>query len=300
MAHVPNRPLLSGLYHVVPLPPDRVQVCNAGRSVVLTGPAFAERLPPVLAALDGTATVEQLIDLYPELAPALLEGLASRGLLLDDGGAGDNGRTARQTATALPGATAVADTAARLRSATVAFAGGGQVALSAALFLAQAGVGRLLIDAIESEANADIVVAEQRFSDSGMYPPAADAALVAGVPYVIHGQDALVATVGPVVQPGGRPCHRCAEARRQANIAHIDEHVAYLAHRETHAPAPDSFLAAHTAVVAGHLANDVLRALLGLAPIDASVLVIDLATGAAQRQPVLALPGCEGCAGARE
>ena len=294
----------------------------------------------MLAALDGTRSAEQLVALFPDVAPALLQGLGARNLLLDGGLGLDGDQTDLQTAAGLVGIAGDAGAATSLKNATVAFAGSGPVALSTALCLAKAGIGKLVFDSAElltasevaacptlpvsatgqsrDEAlrdalasvttvdvrallqllDADVVIAEQRYTASGLHPPAADAALAAGVPYLTHGQDALVATVGPVVRRGGRPCHRCVEARRQANIAHIDEHAAYLAHRSSHAPVPDAFLAAHTALVAGHLATDVLRALIGPPASDASVLVIDLESGLAQREPVLALPRCEGCAGA--
>lgn len=335
VAEMPQRPLLSGLYHVVPLGPDRLQVCNAGRSVVLTGSGFGESLAPLLAALDGTRSIEELDSSFPDLVQ-VLHGLASRGLVIDAGEASTAGVSAAMAIAAAP---PPHQTALRFRTATVSLAGTGAVALTAAVSLAKAGIGRLTVtdprivserdvdvspvlqrraigydvcdvlrdavapvsDAVVTEArdvgSADLVIVEQRYAATGLHPPAADAALNAGVPYIVHGQDALQATVGPFVQRGGSPCHRCAETRRQGNLAHIDEHRAYLAQRAAAAPEPTALLAAHTSIVAGYLSLTVLRALLGTTRAEEpGVLVIDLAGGATRREPVLPLPSCDGCA----
>ena len=333
-AAVPLRPLLSGLYHVVPLGPDRVQVCNAGRSVVVTGTGFGESLPPLLASLDGTRSAKELESSFPNVVP-VLRGLASRGLVIDGG---DGGSAPMPAATAIVDAPPPEETALRLSGATVALAGTGAVALTAAVSLAKAGVGRITVDdsrvvtpddvdaspvlhpdaagrtVREALGNAtlgvartvvaqtsdvvapDLVIVEQLYTKTGLHPPAADAALAVGAPYIVHGQDALQATVGPLVQRGGRPCHRCAETRRHGNVAHIDEHLAYLAHRAGVAPGPTALLAAQTSIVAGYLSLAVLRALLTATPTkDATVLVIDLASGAARREPLLQVPLCDGC-----
>ena len=335
-AAVPRRPLLSGLYHAVPLGPDRVEVCNAGRSIILTGAGFGTSLAPLLALLDGTRSGDELSTLFPQFLP-VLQGLTARGLLLDAGDAVDGPGIA--TATAVPEAPPPEETARRLRESTVSLAGAGPVSLSVAVLLAKAGLGSLTVershrltsrevaanpmlrgDAIGRDASdvtrecvagvapiavtgtsdaldADLVVVEQRYQQSGMHPPAADAALAAGVRYVVHGQDALEATIGPVVQRGGRPCHRCAETRRQGNVAHIDEHMAYLGHRSVSAPEPAALLAAHTSVIAGVLTNLALRTLLaGVSPGEPSVTVINLSAGTMRPEPLLPIPSCAGCA----
>ena len=332
-AVTPQRPLLSGLFHAVPLGPDRVQVCNAGRSVVLTGAGFGEALPPLLASLDGTRSIGELASSFPHLVP-VIRGLAARGLVIDGGAPGRS----VPAAVAIPDAPPPEEAAQQLRRATVALAGTGAVALTAAVALAKAGVGRVTVDhsravthddveaspvlcsraagrdvadalrhalagaaatAVSQTSDigaADLVIVEQRYAATGLHPPAADAALAVGTPYIVHGQDALEATVGPLVRRGGSPCHRCAEARRQGNVAHIDEHRAYLAHRAAFAPQPTALLAAQTSIIAGCLSLAALRALLGAAPAESDVLAIDLASGAARREPLLPLPGCEGCA----
>lgn len=333
-AAAPQRPLLSGLFHAVPLGPDRVQVCNAGRSVVLTGAGFGESLPQLLASLDGTRSIEELDSSFPDLVP-VLRGLAARGLVIDGGGLAGASVSA---AVAIPEAPPPEVAAQQLRRATVALAGTRAVALTAAIALAKAGVGRIAVDHsrvvtqgdVEASpvlrnraagrevvdvlrhalghatgtsvsqtadiAGADLLIVEQRYAATGLHPPAADAALAAGTPYIVHGQDGLEATVGPLVRRGGSPCHRCAEARRQGNIAHINEHRAYLAHRAAVAPEPTALLAAQTSIVAGCLSLAALRALLGVAPAESDVLVIDLASGGAHHEPLLPLPECDGCA----
>lgn len=339
---LPSRPLLVGLYHVVSLGPDRVQICNAGRSVVLAGAGLSDQVVPFLADLDGTHTVDDLRGRYPSIGDRLLVELTGRGFLV----AGDPLRDpANTTATGLaavsdPGALAHGPEPAPLNEATISVAGCGPVAGAAAVMLARSGVARIVladegpvtsadiasspvlalsaagrrrseavgalcrqassctvecVEAITGTA-ADLALIEWRYTAEGRLPGEADAALAAGVPFLVHGQDGLEALVGPLVRPGGDPCHRCVESRRLSHVSHLDEHVAYLRHRSTAAPAPDAFLAGHSALVAGTLVVEALRALVGLpGPADPAVVVIDLSGPEVRYEPVLALPGCPAC-----
>ena len=154
-------------------------------------------------------------------------------------------------------------------------------------------------DDVDALCDVDLVIAEATYAADGVRAAAADGALAVGVPYVVHAQDGLTAMVSPVVQPGGLPCHRCMETRRLSHVRHLPEHLAYLQHRAAERPAPDAFLAAHTAVVAGVLAMRVVHALLaGAESAEADVSWIDCGRGTVRREPVNPVPGCPGCDGA--
>ena len=348
-------PVLAGLYHAVQLGADRVEVCNASRSVVLTAPSNAARVVALLHALDGTVSVDELETSHPGIAVrALLDSLDARGLLIDAAATMDdeNARDTRAvlTASGLQRATTARTSATPLAACTVLVAGCGPVAAAAAVALAKAGIVRMLladdqlvsqrdvatcpvlthdalgrlrsealreaclrsedvlatvVDPAETAASlsdATIVIIQARYEVSGMFAAAADAALEAGIDHIVHWQDALEVVIGPVIRSGGRPCHRCMESRRLSHVAHLDEHVAYLAHRAQTSPEPEAFLASHTSVAAGLLSTAVLQHLAGTADEGASrsATVLDLATSEWRREPVLEVPGCAACAAAAE
>jgi bacteriocin biosynthesis cyclodehydratase domain-containing protein len=145
---------------------------------------------------------------------------------------------------------------------------------------------------------ADLVVLETAYSDGDRPPADSDAStcLEAGVAHVLHGQDALEAEIGPVLRPGGVPCHRCMDIRRLGHVGRLDEQLAYRRRRAQVAPGPDAFLAAHTSVLAGLLATTALRALMGPDPVvDRRVFVLDLATMTISTEQVLPIPECPTC-----
>lgn len=339
---LPRRPLLSGLYHVVPAHRDRVLISNAGRSVALTGDDFAERVAPLLAALDGDTPFEELEARFPGLAPDVVAALHAKGLVTD--GAESPTTVPAGTATALASRHSVAEVNERLRTARVAIVGCGPVGTTAATLLAKAGVGKLWLsdDAevsggqvaatpalapsaegrpaahaaaqaarhagaaaadvalsplpAELAGRADLAVAEFGYGAGASSADKLDLLLTAGCPYLIHSQDALEAVIGPFVQPGGRPCHRCLDERGLSHQAHWTDHLAYRAHRADCVARPDAFLAAHAALVAGTMATECLKLLAGddLATSTAA-LVLDLAAMTLRREEVLPVPGCPQC-----
>ncbi|MGH9076378.1 MAG: TOMM precursor leader peptide-binding protein [Acidimicrobiales bacterium] len=340
MTSLPRRPLLVGMYHVVALGDDRVQVATAGRSVVIGG-LGARATVRFLDALDGTATTAELETRFPEMAPDLLDALCQAALLTDGEGSDHD---ERQVATAL--VVSPAEVADRLRPATVAVVGCGPVGGAAAVLLARAGVGHLLLldtdvrrpairparpvglwpaeelvglcrDAGSAAAlsrgpaathaptstsawsGADLAVVALGYEHRDAGPGPADLCLARGQPYLVHSQDALDAVVGPLVRPGGVPCHRCVEQRLESHRDHPKEHLAYRRQRAGVAPGLDAFLGAHVAVVAGLVATEALRGLLvEPGPTAGGVLVVDLDRLSVVREPVLAVPGCRACAAA--
>lgn len=344
-AAMPHRPLLSAIYHVVPVGFGRVQIGNASRAFVVSGLAPTERLVAVLRALDGTRTVDELRADFPDLVPNVLAGLLKLGLLVE--GDADLLRADPSDEAHLDelvGGLPAAALGDRLRDRTVVIAGCGPVGSSVALHLAKADVGNLVLvdveplsvdEAIASPvfrrtdvgrpradvtrdlcrdaggtcpsdlpnvspavlSAADVVVVEARYEPDGILGPVADDALASRIPYLLHRQDGLEAVIGPLVGPGGEPCHRCLETRRIGHVTHVEEHRAYLRHRSEVAPGSDVRLAAHAAVVSGLIATEVLRHLVGSTPrIADGALVIDLASSDVRLEPVLAVPECLGCA----
>lgn len=346
-SELPAQPLLSGLYHVMPLGPDRVLIANGGRSVVLSGEGIARHVLPLLEALDGSVPLDDLGRRFPELVPDVLQGLAAKGLLLEGSGAEEQLSGGPARAALALGHGAPGKAIQTLAGATVAVMGCGPVGSTVATLLAKANVGRLVLSdakrpsageaatspvlvggelgATRAEAaralctsagdvraevapvpwktglanEIDLAVVEVCYEVGDRPSLDADACLQTGVPYLVHGQDALEAVVGPFVRPPASPCHCCAQRRRSSNVDRHDEYVAYRLHRAETAPGPDAFLAAHSAVVAGVVATQVLEALLfGEPPCARGALAIDLAEMSIEREEVLPVPGCPGCDGA--
>lgn len=134
--------MLAGLYHAVRLDDDRVEVCNAGRTVVLNAAGSATAVVALLDSLDGTASIDELTERFPEFAVhSLIETLDARGLLAD---ARDTDRSALSVA-ALQQGTVPMKPPRPLSSCTVMVAGCGPVAATSAVLLAHAGVGGIVL-----------------------------------------------------------------------------------------------------------------------------------------------------------
>lgn len=348
--NLPRFPLLSGLYHVVALDDHRVQVANAGRSVVLSGPDFCRRALPLLDALDGATSLDELSGRFPGLVPSLLDALAAKGLLSDAAeGPADAGASPQLAAFAFEGAPSPALTTARLARSQVLVAGCGPVGWSTAVLLGKAGVGRLVVTDPGTATASDVALSSPGCPDDegvgraelvrrscqaatpasvevlagpgsgGDLPPVdlavvelgcgddvgmdspgtslAGLCLTSSVRHLLYGQDALQAVVGPLIDVGGRPCHRCVMTRRLSHVARIDEHMAYRAHRGRAANRPDGFLSAHVSLLAGLVATEALRALLGIQPhSQGNLLIADLGRLSVEREWLLPVPDCPCCA----
>lgn len=144
--------------------------------------------------------------------------------------------------------------------------------------------------------NVTLALVERSYDGESAYAAAAEAALDAGTTFLSYSQDALEAVIGPLVVPGGSPCHRCLESRLLSHEPHLEEHLAYRRHRARVRPEPDAFLAAQSSMLAGLVATEVLRAVLGADPQTAgAVLLVGLASGELRRENLLSVPGCPGC-----
>lgn len=343
---LPLYPLLPGLYHVVPLSADRVQIANAGRSVVLSGDGFALRVLPLLEALDGRTNLQDLRRRFPDLVPHVLDALVAKGMVT--GGtvaSSDMASSFTDTALALGPDSSPCEASEILASAVVAVVGCGPVGSAVANLLAKAGVGRLLLSDSDSVYSADIplspslsvahegqprveatrktcvagaatsaetmiqpreqdlkaagvelVVLEVGYEHDDFQPSTADALLHAGIPFLMHTQDALEALIGPMVTSGVAPCHRCTLTRLFSNRDDLDEHLAYRAHRAHMAPKPDAFLGAHCSIVAGIVAVSALRSLVARPP-HGVVRMVDLLDVHLRQETIVPVPDCSGCAG---
>lgn len=343
---LPRRPVLSGAYYVVELSGNKVQVCNAGRRVILCGEENGGgQLMSLLGSLDGETTLEELEkEFSSELVASVLAGLSERGLLSDGAGLGEPvERWPQLTALSLSlgrTATAMRD---RLAQSTVALVGCGPVGCTLGHLLSKAGVGRLRFadDAVAAPSSThlypllsiptagvplrelasqlcsrlgdsvcenaslplpvswlettDLALVEVGYDDGSSLAASADQCLEAGAPYLPYSQDGFQAIVGPVVT-GGSPCHWCYELRRQSHLGRLEEHLAYRRQRAAKAPRMDVFLAAHSSMIAGFLATEATRILIGEEPMTAGrVVVADFDRMALSSEELFPMPGCAKC-----
>lgn len=348
MKDLPRCPLLSGLYHIVSLDEDRVQIANANRSVVLSGSSFARRVSPLLHALEGKSEVSDLEARFGDIVRPVLHALLAKGLLTDGSGEADSAWSAPQRAAeGLAVRCSPGEAVRRLTKATVLVAGCGPVGGMVAVLLAKAGAGRLiLVDNAEVSAvdvavspvlaprdenrpraevsaercaaltraavethvlpvgrevvcGGDLAVIELDHGERQAHSVGPELCLSAGLPHLCYSQDGLQATIGPLVGSQGKPCRRCLDIRRKSFIAHLPEHEAYLRHRELVSPHPDSYLSAHTSLLAGLICTESLRALMGEVPaMSSGILFVDLGAMTFTPETLLSVPGCPACSAA--
>jgi bacteriocin biosynthesis cyclodehydratase domain-containing protein len=115
----------------------------------------------------------------------------------------------------------------------------------------------------------------------------------AGIPYITMSHFPPIARVGPLYVPGQTGCFACQESAYRRQYPLFD--VAVEQRRAKASPA--ATLGPACGLIGGHVALDVMHLLTGLA--DPSTLgvahIFDLRTMEAEREPVVAEPGCPVC-----
>lgn len=181
---LPVLPFLSGLYFVVPVSPGKVQLCNAGRTVVMSASAGDGDLAALLSSLDGRTSIDALLSLFSlDFITTVISGLVDRGLVADaacvdlvdaDRSVGFYGRMPAHL------------TRRRLSEVTVALSDSGPIGRLVASLLTEAGVGqiRFLADA-STVAKADgvlgcLTLKEGGAAGSGGPDPTSGVALSSG------------------------------------------------------------------------------------------------------------------------
>jgi bacteriocin biosynthesis cyclodehydratase domain-containing protein len=139
----PSHPILSRLYQVIPLGPDRVQLSTAGACLQIHTNGKLESILALLKLLDGTNTMASLEQRFPGVARSVVRTLSAKGLIIDaEVSPDDDVKSLSRLAHAVH---TVDDPRRSLVSATVLVSGCSSAAAIAAMTLARVGIGRILL-----------------------------------------------------------------------------------------------------------------------------------------------------------
>ena len=253
---IPERPLLAPWYRLVE-DGERLLFEHGQTLVILEGAAVKAFLPALLPLLDGTRTYDDLVEcLGPAARPAVdlaLEAFASNGLLVEGPDVAPGMQAAAHAlASMLDVPPRLA--AERLGDAAVAVIGSSRVRPEVVRLLRASGVGRVSLEAWDSEAPSDLAVvipAPGERAELDRWNRAANARRVRWLP--VSPYDGRFAGVGPLIVPHESCCFECFVRRRSSNSAFAEHFgavdAAPLAARGD--PALEAFvcaLAAHLAV----------------------------------------------------
>jgi bacteriocin biosynthesis cyclodehydratase domain-containing protein len=256
---VPGRPALAPWYRQV-AHDDRLLLEHAGTLVTLEGRAATALMPALLALLDGTRTVEELVTALGRAAePAIanaLDVLGRLGLLVD----GDSVTTDDPGS---PGAADAALFAAALRrtspgkarealaGARVSIAGSGPASREVAQLLDDAGVGDVRAVPLEvAQSGEDLVVATPGRDELDRLVSLNGRLLRAPTPWLqLLPTDGRLVVIGPLFLPGHSACHSCYQLRRAA-CSNYEADFQTVATAPARAPFPRALIAAAAGLAA--------------------------------------------------
>jgi bacteriocin biosynthesis cyclodehydratase domain-containing protein len=227
---IPALPYLAPWYRIARAD-DEVVLEYGQRIVCLAGRAGAVLMPVLLPLLDGTHTLDEIVEVLGEPArPAIeaaLERLDEHDLLLEGPPLSDDvppplSATATFLVALRPGELALADTAGSLRSRSVAVVGSGPAAVEIARLLRQSGMQVRRAESISS--GVDLTVCAPAPAQLPSLGDWNEEALTSGQPWFqVLPFDGRYASVGPLYLPGETCCFECFRLRRLANLDAGDE-----------------------------------------------------------------------------
>ncbi len=254
MTAMPERPFLKPWYRTAR--EEGSIVFEYGQSVVVfEGAAVARLLPRLLALLDGTRTVAELVAALGTAPAQAVEGalqaLAEHGLLTEGPLPSQLAARARATAELLAAGAdrPPSDVADRLAERTAGVVGSSSSADDVAALLLEGGLGGVERLTWEGEipGGLDVVVAAPSPSELPRLAPWNGRALAAEAPWLqLLPFDGRAAVVGPLYVPGQTCCYECYLRRRASVVDYARELRALAA-----APAPYPVILPLERVVAG-------------------------------------------------
>ena len=227
---IPAFPYLAPWYRIATAD-DEVVLEYGQRIICLAGRAGAVLMPVLLPLLDGTRTLDQIVEVLGEPArPAIeaaLERLDEHDLLLDGPPLPSDvpaplSATAELLASLRPGEKTPREAAATLASRCVAVVGSGPAAAEVARLLRQSGIAVRREGTIS--ADADLFVCAPAPAELPALGAWNSQALASAQPWLqVLPFDGRYASVGPLYLPGETCCLECFRLRRLANLDAGDE-----------------------------------------------------------------------------
>jgi bacteriocin biosynthesis cyclodehydratase domain-containing protein len=224
-----SRPALKPWYRLLE-DGDRLLLQYGDTIVTFEGRAVRRLLPALLPLLDGTRSVDEIVQIVgPPVRRAVEQALAlldQHGLLTEvaAGRPADSERRSAEFLAAIdPAGRSPAALLAAIRAARVVVAGSGSLALEVASSLRRSGVGELEQLSLAGP-NAELgpiqlAVAAPAGEELPSLPHWNEAALAAGIPWLqVLPFDGVFCTVGPLFVPGETGCFECFRIRRGANV----------------------------------------------------------------------------------
>jgi len=258
---VPTLPYLAPWYRIA-RDDDQVMLEYGQRIICLAGRAGALLMPVLLPLLDGTRTIDEIVEVLGEPArPAIdaaLEQIDEYGLLLDGPPLPDDipvpiSGTAELFAALHPGQAILCELPEVLESRRVAVVGSGPAAVEVARLLRQSGVEVRREETISS--GGDLAVCAPSAAELPALAGWNEEALAAGQAWLqVLPFDGRYAAVGPLYLPDDTGCFECFRLRRLSNLGAGEELDLLEA-----SPAAYPVLPAFQALVAGLAATLALR-----------------------------------------
>jgi bacteriocin biosynthesis cyclodehydratase domain-containing protein len=227
---IPTLPYLAPWYRIATAE-DQVVLEYGQRIVCLAGRAGATLMPVLLPLLDGTRSVDEIVEVLGQpVRPAIeaaLERLAEHDLLLEGPPLTDDtpaplSATAQLLASQRPGELTPREVAASLGSSSVAVVGGGPAAVEVGRLLRQSGIRVRRYETLAAGADLAVCVPDPAqltaLPDWNRRALALRQAWLQVLPF-----DGRYASAGPLYLPDETCCFECFRLRRLANLDAVEE-----------------------------------------------------------------------------
>jgi len=229
---IPALPYLAPWYRIA-IADDEVVLEYGQRIICLAGRAGAVLVPVLLPLLDGTRTLDEIVEVLGDAArPAIeaaLERLGEYDLLLDGPPLPDEvpeplAGTAELLASLRPSEVTLREVAASIGSQSVALVGSGPIAAEVTRLLRLSGVQVRRDETVSS--GVDLVVCAPGPAQLPALGEWNRQALTSGQPWLqVLPFDGRYASVGPFYVPDETCCFECFRLRRLANLDGSDEYA---------------------------------------------------------------------------
>ncbi len=283
---LPNRPRLAPWLIAVDLGDSRLQLRSAESSHTLTHPLLIQVFRRIETILDGRHTVDEIVssvdsDVLPTTVVFLLKLLQGKGLLqpgigettLDDKEQARWQRQLRFLSHFVPDASSAQSMLAKARVGLVGSGDLRQAILSAMGSIGVGGITELCepstwrTEARGELASLDLIVACEESPAFAFFDAVNRACLLSGTRWLRVSISGTSAQLGPTVVPNQTACYTCLDLRLRTHQPELDGYLAYRAHIGTlDSRSDEGSIAPFWSAVAGQVALEVMRLLVGFAP----------------------------------